>query len=127
MPPAVREKGGKCRGAGVVVAASLVVVSCFWPRGTGGTGRDHWRRCLHQPAKGTPPSSSIRSLSRHMQVCIEKLQRSTANVVVQLRPIHTGGIDAGLRIVVQSRLIAFIVEDLVVDRSRQYVESSVWY
>jgi hypothetical protein len=61
--------------------------------------------------------ASVRALSPHIEVRVEKLQRDIPDILVQLGPIHARGIIAGFGIVIPPYLIALIVEDLVIDRS----------
>ena len=66
--------------------------------------------------------ASVRLLSPYAQVRIEELQCSTADILVQLGPIHTRGIDAGFWKVIPSHLVALVTEYFVANRSGQHIE-----
>src|ERR1700710_1332690 len=76
-------------------------------------------------AHGSGTYASLRALSPHPEGPVEELQRGVADVFVQLRPVHAGGVVAGFRIVVASNLVALIVENLVVGLAGQHVELSL--
>src|SRR5262245_39190324 len=65
---------------------------------------------------------SFRTLSPHMEVRVEELQRDLPGVGVQFGAVHARSIVAGFGKVIPPDLVALIVEDFVADQTRQYIQ-----